>query len=155
MKLSEIVEVLKDLDDLTFQLEDGSKVPAHFHVTEVGSVKRHFIDCGGTVRKEEVVNFQLWSSYDFHHRLKADKLLRIIELAEEQLELSDLKVEVEYQGSTKGIYGLKFEGTSFILTNRQTDRLAKDNCGIQTEKIKQTIGKITDESCCTLGGGCC
>ena len=155
MKLSEVKEALNGMNGLTFQLEDGSKVPAHFHITEVGSVKRHFIDCGGTVRQEEVVNFQLWSSFDFHHRLKADKLVRIIELAEEKLGLSDLQVEVEYQGATKGIYGLKFDEGFFTLTNTATDCLAKENCGIPTEKIKKTISKIGDESCCTPGGGCC
>ena len=155
MKLSEVKEALKGMSELTFRLEDGTTVPAHFHVTEVGSVKRHFIDCGGTLRNDEAVNFQLWSSYDFHHRLKAEKLLQIIELAEEKLQLADQKVEVEYQSTTKGIYGLKFDGEAFVLTNTETDCLAKDNCGIPTEKIKTTIGKMTDESCCTPGGGCC
>ena len=155
MKLSEVKEALQKLSELTFRLEDGTKVPAHFHVTEVGRVKRNFIDCGGTKREDEAVNFQLWTSYDFHHRLKADKLMRIIELAETSLQLPDAKVEVEYQTSTKGIYGLDFDGKSFVLTNSETDCLAKDNCGIPTEKIKTAIGKLTNESCCTPGGGCC
>jgi hypothetical protein len=72
MKLSEVKQALKGLNNLTFLFEDGTKGPAHFHITEVGSVKRHFIDCGGTIRNDEAVNFQLWSSYDLHHRLKAD-----------------------------------------------------------------------------------
>ena len=155
MKLSEVKEALKGMSELTFRLEDGTTVPAHFHVTEVGNVKRHFIDCGGTLRNDEAVNFQLWSSYDFYHRLKADKLLQIIELAEEKLQLTDQKVEVEYQSTTKGIYGLKFDGESFVLTNTETDCLAKDNCGIPTEKVKTAIANLTDDSCCTPGGGCC
>ncbi|MFT7154743.1 MAG: hypothetical protein ACI9Z7_001818, partial [Alteromonas macleodii] len=62
MKLSEVKEALNGMNELTFRLEDGTQVPAHFHVTEVGSVKRNFIDCGGTVRNDEAVNFQLWSA---------------------------------------------------------------------------------------------
>ena len=57
MKLSEVKSALKSLETIGFQLPDGSLVPSHFHVTEVGKVSKHFIDCGGTVRQEDVVNF--------------------------------------------------------------------------------------------------
>lgn len=152
MKLSEVKQALKGLDKLTFSLEDGNKVPAHFHITEVGSVKRHFIDCGGTIRKDEAINFQLWSSYDLHHRLKAEKLLNIIELAEDKLGLTDQEVEVEYQASTIGTYKLSFDGDSFILKNLQTDCLAKDNCG-----VPEIVAKASNDlaTCCTPGSGCC
>ena len=155
MKLSEVKQALKGLNQLNFKLEDGTKVPAHFHVTEVGSVKRNFIDCGGTVRQDEAVNFQLWSSYDFHHRLKAEKLSNIIELSEEKLGLTDEEVEVEYQSTTIGTYGLSFDGSSFILTDLKTDCLAKDNCGIPVEKVKVLLDGSVKESCCTPNGGCC
>lgn len=155
MKLSEVKEALSELNELTFRLEDGTTVPTHFHVTEVGSVKRNFIDCGGTVRKDEAVNFQLWSAEDHDHRLAASKLLRIIELSEEKLGLNNDKVEVEYQTSTIGTYNLEFDGKSFILTNTQTDCLAKDLCGIPEEKQKVTINEVADSSCCAPGGGCC
>ena len=50
MKLSEVKSALKSLETIGFQLPDGSLVPSHFHVTEVGKVSKHFIDCGGTLR---------------------------------------------------------------------------------------------------------
>jgi hypothetical protein len=59
MKLSEIKNRLNTLQDVVFELPDGTLVPNHFHVTEVGIVSKHFIDCGGTVRDERVANFQL------------------------------------------------------------------------------------------------
>ena len=62
MKLSEIKSILGNLNTIAFQLPNGKLVPSHFHVTEVGKITKNFIDCGGTVRKEEVVNFQLWDS---------------------------------------------------------------------------------------------
>ncbi|MCB9185459.1 MAG: hypothetical protein H6601_01780 [Flavobacteriales bacterium] len=155
MKLSQVKEALKGLNELTFLLEDGTRVPAHFHVTEVGSVKRHFIDCGGTIRTDEAVNFQLWSATDHDHRLAARKLLNIIELSEEKLGLTDQEVEVEYQTSTIGTYKLKFDGNAFILTNLQTDCLAKDKCGVAEKKPKVVIGQPAQASCCTPGGGCC
>lgn len=59
MTLSEIKKHLKNLDTIAFILPDGSLVPSHFHVTEIGKTTKHFIDCGGTVRQEKKVNFQL------------------------------------------------------------------------------------------------
>ena len=70
MKLSEVKNQLSTLETVTFQLPNGTFVPEHFHVTEVGLVTKNFIDCGGTVRNETVVNFQLWDANDFEHRLK-------------------------------------------------------------------------------------
>ncbi|MGL5112608.1 MAG: DUF6428 family protein, partial [Flavobacterium sp.] len=82
MKLSQVKSILKTVETVHFNLPDGTSVPEHFHVTEVGLVTKNFIDCGGTVRKETVVNFQLWDANDFEHRLKPQKLLNIIELSE-------------------------------------------------------------------------
>ena len=59
MKLSEIKRQLPALQTVNFQLEDGSLVPEHFHVTEVGVVTKNFIDCGGTVRTEKTANFSI------------------------------------------------------------------------------------------------
>src|SRR5690606_39864888 len=115
MKLSEIKQYLGELETIAFQLPDGSLVPSHFHVTEVGRVKKDFIDCGGTVRKEEVVNFQLWEADDYDHRLHPEKLVHIIELSERVLEIGDLEIEVEYQGDTIGKFGLDFNGKNFLL----------------------------------------
>ena len=84
MNLSHVKLHLSGLDQLIFTLPDGQEVPHHFHVTEVGKVQRHFIDCGGTVRKEEVINFQLWQDADVDHRLRPDKLVNIISLSEEK-----------------------------------------------------------------------
>ncbi len=59
MKLSEIKKHLSTAEAVNFELQNGTLVPEHFHVTEVGIVKKHFIDCGVTVRSEKVANFQL------------------------------------------------------------------------------------------------
>ena len=120
MKLSEIKSKLKTLDTITFQLPNGSLVPNNFHVTEVGKVSKHFIDCGGTERIENVANFQLWEAQDYDHRLHPEKLLNIIELSEKILNIDDLEIEVEYQSDTIGKYNLDFDGKSFLLTSKQT-----------------------------------
>ncbi|MCD8406978.1 DUF6428 family protein [Tenacibaculum dicentrarchi] len=154
MKLSEIKNHLASLKTIAFQLPNGELVPNHFHVTEVGKITKNFIDCGGTVRNEEVVNFQLWKADDYDHRLHPEKLINIIELSEKLLNIADLDIEVEYQGSTIGKYGLDFDGTNFLLTNTLTDCLAKDKCGIP-EKPKVKIAEIKQQTSCAPNSGCC
>lgn len=153
MKLSEVKKHLNQLEQISFMLPNGELVPNHFHVTEVGKVTKHFIDCGGTVRTEEVANFQLWNANDYDHRLHPEKLLNIIELSEKVLGLEDLEIEVEYQGETIGKFGLDFDGTNFLLSTKQTDCLAKDKCGIPEEKPKMKLSEL--QSSCTPNSGCC
>lgn len=158
MKLSEIKKYLKKLETIAFQLPNGELVPNHFHVTEVGKITKHFIDCGGTVRNEEVANFQLWEADDYDHRLHPEKLVHIIELSEEKLQISDLEIEVEYQmKETIGKFDLDFDGINFQLKSKLTDCLAKDKCGIPEEKPKVRIGewKPKESSRCTPESGCC
>ena len=156
MKLSEIKKHLNSLEQIAFKLPNGNLVPSHFHVTEVGRVCKHFIDCGGTVRKEEVVNFQLWDANDYDHRLQPEKLVDIIALSEKTLGITDLDIEVEYQGQTIEKFGLDFDGSHFLLTNKETDCLAKDNCGIPEAKQKVSLSQIQEENTsCAPGSGCC
>jgi len=155
MKLSAVKSALRNLETIAFQLPNGELVPSHFHVTEVGKVTKHFIDCGGTVRNEEVVNFQLWNADDYDHRLHPEKLVHIIELSEKTLGLEDAEIEVEYQGNTIEKYGLDFDGTNILLTTKQTDCLAKDNCGIPVEKPKVKLSELNKAPACEPNSGCC
>jgi hypothetical protein len=116
-------------------------------VTEVGLVTKHFIDCGGTERKETVANFQLWEAGDYDHRLAPQKFLHILNLCEKVLGKNDLDIEVEYQQNTIGKFGLDFDGKDFILITKQTACLAQDACGIPN--------KEQATSCCSPTGGCC
>ena len=92
MTLSEIKSKLQQLEQIAFQLPNGELVPSHFHVTEIGKITKHFIDCGGTLRNEEVVNFQLWNADDYDHRLHPEKLLDILTLSERVLGIEDLEI---------------------------------------------------------------
>ena len=151
MKLSDIKNILPSLNNVEFQLENGKLVPEHFHVTEIGSVTKNFIDCGGTIRKEERVNFQLWNADDYEHRLKPGKLLHIINLSEEKLGIGDFEIEVEYQDQTIGKYDLEFNGKNFVLKNKVTACLATDACGIEPAKELNNSPKAS----CAPGSGCC
>ncbi|MEJ6796063.1 MAG: DUF6428 family protein [Flavobacteriales bacterium] len=155
MILSEVKTLLKHTSKLEFKLPNGELVPSHFHVTEVGKVSKHFIDCGGVERKEEVVNFQLWNADDYDHRLHPEKLLEIINLSESKLGLSDSVIEVEYQGETIGKFGLDYSDGTFQLTSKQTDCLAKENCGIPEEKPRVKLPEVQSSGSCSPGSGCC
>lgn len=148
MKISEIKTILADLQAVNFRLPDGSHLPPHFHVTEVGLVTKHFIDCGGTERKETAANFQLWEAGDHDHRLAPQKFLHILNLCEKVLGKDDLDIEVEYQQNTIGKFGLEFDGKDFVLTTKQTACLAQDACGIPNKNDAPS-------SCCSPSGGCC
>ena len=154
MKLSAIKAILATLDTVEFQLPNGTFVPEHFHVTEVGLITKNFIDCGGKVRNESVVNFQLWNANDFEHRLKPKKLMNIIALSERIVGMPDGEIEVEYQSETIGKYDLDFNGKNFVLVNKQTACLAEDACVIPKMEKKTDTNSIQQNSCAP-GGGCC
>jgi hypothetical protein len=157
MKLSEFKKNLNTVAELNFVLPNKTFIPKHFHVTEVGQVTKHFIDCGGTVRYERTVNFQLWEAEDFDHRLAPQKLKDIIDLSENKLGIEDAEIEVEYQSDTIGKYSLEFKGANFHLVSTQTNCLASDKCGIPAHKLKVNMSEIKKETqpSCTPGGKCC
>ena len=156
MKLSDVKQILPTLENVEFQLENGTFVPEHFHVTEVGMITKNFIDCGGVIRTEKVVNFQVWNADDFEHRLKPNKLLNIIKLSEEKLGIEDFEIEVEYQSDTIGKYDLEFNGKTFVLVNKTTACLAQDACGIPSEKEKKKLAELSaNQTSCKPNSGCC
>lgn len=157
MNLETFKKSLTGVEELIFTLPNGERVPSHFHVTEVGELSKRFIDCGGTLRFENKICFQLWKADDYDHRLQADKLRSIISLSEEKLQMGNHEIEVEYQGDTIGKYGLDFVNGKFLLTTLTTDCLAKDNCGVPQQKPKLILADIQNSptNSCTPGGGCC
>ena len=153
MKLSEFKQTISSIEELNFQLENKEPIPKHFHITEIGTVLKTFIDCGGTIREEKVINFQLWHKDDFNHRLSTQKVADIISIAEKELFLEDIDIEVEYQKSTIGKYGLEFNGNSFILKSKNTACLAEDRCEIPSKKEKLELNKSQNH--CSPGSSCC
>ena len=65
------------------------------------------------------------------------------------LGLDDLNIEVEYQDTTIGKFGLDFDGTNFLLTTKQTDCLAKSYCEIPNNKQnKEQSNLLLPTPCC-------
>ena len=106
MTLKEFKSSLENRNELSFIIENGIKIPAYFHITEMGVKTKHFMDCGGVMRKDSKITFQLWTSDDYEHRLSSYKLSAIIKKAEKLINenLDNLEIEMEYQDYTIGIY---------------------------------------------------
>lgn len=104
-----------------FYLPNGNQVPTHFHITDVGSVFRHFIDCGAQVRNESYVQMQLWLGTDIDHRLNCDTVLKILNHSGAVLEkLPDLQstdVIIEYKDVVPSQYP--------VARIEQTDQVVK------------------------------
>ena len=155
MKLSEFKKNLAGIAQLRFVLPNGEFVPSHFHITEAGLITKNYVDCGGTSRSEKYISLQLWTADDYEHRLQPDKLNKIIAIYENLFGNEDLDVEMEYQSETIGRYGIEFKNREFLLTNKFTDCLAKDGCGIPSQKAKIKLSELQSSSCCTPGSKCC
>jgi hypothetical protein len=151
MTLKEFKSSLENRNDLSFIIENGIKIPAYFHITEMGLKNKHFMDCGGVMRKDSKITFQLWTSDDYEHRLSSYKLSAIIKKAESLIneDLDNLEIEMEYQDYTIGIYSVNLIDDKYILEPTLTDCLAKEACGID-----ETKQEIETSECCT-SDGCC
>lgn len=153
MKTSEFKSRLETHSDLplAFTLPDGSAIPAHFHITEVGRVDKTFLDCGGEPHLTSTCLLQAWVAKDTDHRLDAGKLRRIFDLATPILEGDDLDVEVEYEPSWVSQFAVESAIVEngvlhFQLGAKHTDCLAKDTC--LPAVVEQSSG-------CSGGSGCC
>ena len=116
-----------------FQLPNGQPVPAHAHVTEVARIDKQFVDCGGTFRTLSTCRLQTWVSDDFHHRLKAGKLLTILEKANAFLQSGDIEMDVEHElehVTQFPIESAETNGTELRLrlAARHTECLAPEKC---------------------------
>ena len=149
MTLKEFKNSIEKKSSLSFAKENGTLIPPYFHITEIGIKNKHFIDCGGVVREESKVSFQILTSDDFDHRLSTLKLLGIIKKGERLFNsnIENLDVEFEHQDETVGIYTLTENENVFILQTTKTDCLAKDECGIETIEEEEN-------ECCTTSGCC-
>ena len=151
MTLQEFKNSLENRSDLSFIIENGIKIPAYFHITEMGVKTKYFMDCGGVMRKDSKITFQLWTSDDYDHRLSCYKLSGIIKKAESLIkeDLDNLEIEMEYQDYTIGIYSVNLIDDIYILEPTLTNCLAKEACGIDEPQQK-----IETTECCSTDGCC-
>lgn len=135
MRTSELIAFLHANPDtlIRFELPNRDLSPPHAHVTEVARVDKHFIDCGGTVRRESTCRLQTWVADDVAHRLSARKLATIIEKGAPVIGGDDLEVDVEHDVgfvTQFQVSGTRRSGSETIieLTGRHTACLAPEKC---------------------------
>lgn len=157
MKTNSFLELLRSAPDahITFRLPDGTSVPPHYHVTEVGLATKTFLDCGGKKHHQSSCLLQLWIADDIDHRLLASKLLSIFELSGEIL--TDLEIPIEFEHEAPVLTQLPVESYSIednvITLNlkfKETDCLAKDIC-----LPDFSLPKLPGQTSCAPGSGCC
>lgn len=152
MNLAELKNTLQEHPNrkIRFVLPDQSTIPAQFHITEVGHVRKDFIDCGGTQRSISTCLLQAWvAANDEDHSLETGKLAKILGLSQSILPNEELPVEVEFEApyiSQFPILSAEDTGDALVfrLTTKHTDCLAKEQCGLESAS-----------SCCTAESGCC
>src|SRR4051812_22332288 len=160
MKLSEFKQMLAQHAgrNIRFVLPTGTRIPPQAHVTEVARIDKRFIDCGGTFRTEFTCRLQTWFSDDTDHRLKAGKLLGILQKSAPFLETENLEVDVEYEApfiSQFPVSELVVEGETLIvrLGTKHAACLAEDKCLPPALMTKSTllnpISEVGQTRCCS------
>jgi hypothetical protein len=137
MTLREFKDLLEAHADRPFRLllPDGDPVPVSFHVTEVGRVRKTFLDCGGTLRETDTCQLQVWVGDDDDHRLAAGKLAAILAKASAFLTDETVPVEIEYEDEVISQYPVASaevgdEAVVLRLARKHTDCLAPEKCGL-------------------------
>ncbi len=140
MTLNELKAALSGHEDksLSLELPDGQKVPAHYHVTEVGYVRKEFIDCGGKVRVEGKCTLQIWVADDIDHRVSVGKFLQILEHGAPVIPTWELPVALEYEHPVISHFPVLevvnlADSVTLKTETIHTDCLAKDVCGVDPQ----------------------
>jgi len=125
-----------------WMFSDSSFIPEHYHITEVGRLKKDFVDCGGTLRSVCSCVLQVWVADDTDHRLDATKLLAIVGMARSAISIDeDTPVEIEFEASSVSQYPISGvestpSGLLFYLGAKHTACLAPEKC------------KVGNKGCC-------
>lgn len=121
-------------------LPDRAFVPEHDHITEVGRLRKDFIDCGGTIRSVPSCLLRIWVADDKDHRLRMTKLAKIMDIAGAVLHSDELPVEVKYEEGTISQYPV----TGVEVT--------PPDC--RSPSAPGTLPGLAWEKCGVGGGGC-
>lgn len=132
-----------------FVLPNGDYIPAHAHVTEVGHVVRTFIDCGGVMGKEEKVVLQTHVGNDTEHRLRSDRLAKIVGLGNRVIPNADLNVDVEYDCCVVAQYPIAEARPTGQYVDLILER-GRTQCRARERREPETAS-----GCCATSTSCC
>lgn len=161
MKLHELKSLLKMNSErpLRLLLPSGVPVPVSFHVTEIGRVRKTFLDCGGRLHETDTCQLQAWVGSDEDHRLANGKMAGILDKARSFLPDDNVPVEVEYEDGIVSQYVIKghslAEGAIVLrLASKHTDCLAKERCGVPGPNVSAETDDTKTSACCVTTGCC-
>lgn len=153
MQLHELKDLLRHHPEKAFrlQLPGGGTVPLSFHITEVGHVRKKFVDCGGRMHESDTCQLQAWVGTDEDHRIENRKLSGILQKAASFLPGDDLPVEIEYEDAALTQYPIAGaevgdDAVMLQLTAKHTDCLAKELC-VPTQAAASECG-CAPSGCC-------
>ncbi len=159
MNLTELKSLLAGHSDRFFRisLPDGNAVPVSFHVTEVGRLRKTFLDCGGTLRDTTTCQLQIWVGEDYDHRIETGKMAAILERGNTVLPDDSVPVEIEYEDGVISQYtitGHEISDDAVILSlaHKHTECLAPELCGLPSINRLPALGGKS--SCCAPGQSC-
>ncbi|MEM8734725.1 MAG: DUF6428 family protein [Planctomycetota bacterium] len=151
LQLKEALNNASESCGLAIELPSGEQLPAHFHITEVGRIDKHFVDCGGVERRAQSCTLQTLVAEDVDHRLAANKLAMILAQAD-RLGIDDAaEVDIEIQLESIATFRLaSVDATPQVcqlrLSAKKTECLAPEVCKVPT---LPTMGNDCS------GQGCC
>jgi hypothetical protein len=159
MLLHELKSLLSEYSDRHFRirLPEGDAIPLSFHVTEIGHVKKTFLDCGGTKREAETCQLQIWVGEDYDHRIETGKMAGILEKGKAVLPDDSVPVEIEYEDQVISQYTIRDheltdEAVILQLAHKHTECLAPELCGLPAITRLPALGG--KNSCCGPGKTC-
>jgi hypothetical protein len=155
MTFSELQSLLTEHPGRVFRLilPNGGSVPVSFHVTEIGKVCKTFLDCGGTMRKRETCQLQVWVGEDFDHRIETALLAGILKKGSVLFSDESIPVEIEYEDEvltqyTIASHVLTKDAVVMQLAHKHTECLEPERCGLPSLRLPGIGGKT---SCCGQG----
>lgn len=160
MQLNELKSLLAGNADRHFRirLPDGNAIPQSFHVTEIGHVRKTFLDCGGTRRETETCQLQVWVGEDYDHRIETGKMAGILEKSGAVLPDESVPVEIEYEDRVISRYTITghvitAEAVILNLANKHTECLAPELCGLSP--TIERLPALSDKYSCFAHGQSC
>ncbi len=147
MNLAQLTSLLAAHSGRHFRLAlpDGDAVPVSFHVTEVGRVRKTFLDCGGTLRETDTCLLQVWVGADYDHRIETGKMAAILGKAKSILPDNSIPVEIEYEDRVISQYtiaghAIPDDAVILRLAHKHTECLAPELCGLPAFDRLPAIG---------------
>lgn len=162
MKTQDFLELLATNQDksLLFEYAPGKMVGANYHITEVKHLSIDSVNCGAGTDFWKEILVQLWESplekekTEFMSTYKALSILGKVG----RLKPFDLEAEIKFEYANSGFHTSQLFVNDFEIQDKnliiqlavtKTDCKAKEACGIPEP------AEVTQEACCSPGGGCC